>query len=105
MTRKPLIFSILATAILLFTAGCDDLTVVRRDPAGVHQETRSVSCEYSGYCYGMNSNGKYGFGFHFSCSGSRQAVVSVQSYVVRYKSGRISTQEEVSVIRYLTNCR
>ena|SRR5579863_1921146 len=103
--RKPLLISSVLLVACLVLFGCDDLTVVRRDPAGVRQETRSVSCTHSGFCYGLNANGKYGYGFHFSCSGSRQADVSVQSFVVRYKSGRLATEEEVTVVRYLTDCR
>jgi hypothetical protein len=89
------------TLLFVLLAGCDDLTVTRRTPAGVRQETRSVSCSYPGWCIGYNGK----FGFNYDCSGSRQAVVSVQSFVIRYKSGRIATEEEVTVVRYLTDCR
>jgi hypothetical protein len=98
--RKPLLVGVLAAVLLLALAGCDDLTVVRRVPAGERQETRSVSCSHSGYCLGYNGK----FGFNYDCSGSRKAVVDVRSYVVRYKSGRIATEEQVSVVRYLTGC-
>jgi hypothetical protein len=100
--RKPLlVLSFLATAACVCLIGCDDLTVLRREPAGVKQETRSVSCNYSGYCLGYNGK----FGFNYDCSGSRKAIVNVQSFVVRYKSGRIGMDEEVSVVRYLTDCQ
>ena len=60
-----------------------------------------MSCSYPGYCYGIDGK----FGFHYDCDGSRDAVVSVQSFVVRYKSGRIDTEEQVTVVRYLTDCK
>lgn len=96
-------FLIALTALTLSLAvlsGCDDLTVVRRTPAGTRQETRSVGCSYAGYCY---SGGK--FGFHYSCSGDRYAVVNIQSFVVRYKSGRIGTDEQDTVVKYLSECK
>jgi hypothetical protein len=99
--RKPLLISGMLTVACLILFGCDDLTVVRRTPAGVRQETRTVSCSHPGYCLGYNGK----FGFNYNCSGERRADVNIQSFVVRYKSGRIATEEEVTVVRYLTACQ
>lgn len=98
-------------SLLLFVVACDDMTVVSRVPAGSpRQVTSNVSCTYAGLCQACEyridkGKTKCWLGFHQSCDGHRDAIVNLQDFTVKYKSGRVDTETTSTTANFLSDCK
>lgn len=97
------------TFALLFLTACDSKVVVSYGTPERSQE--SVSCTYTGMCYGcgINSSGDYkcGFGFRHDCSGHQQATIEKTPYTWHWESKpeQIQTSYERRVVDRQGTCR
>ncbi|MBI5241880.1 MAG: hypothetical protein HY926_15515 [Elusimicrobia bacterium] len=68
---------------------------------GQYERQGTDSCTYSGFCYasGLNSKGEfsYSYGFHVSCSGSRDVLHQITQYETTKTVALISLQEQAIV--------
>lgn len=103
--RKTLLLVLLP----LFLAACDNMTEVSRVPAGTHTVTQSVYCTYTGLCraceYLSSGKSKCWLGYHQACDGHRDAVVNIDSFTVKYKSGRVDTENTTTVQSFIGDCK
>lgn len=84
--------------------GCDKEISYTIEKSGSPYK-KSVSCTFSGFCFGLGYRGKYTTKFSNFCNGKQLALVQDYTRISYKESGKIKRGKEYKTIKIITQCK